>query len=335
MASAYGPVQAGVPGPEIVKFTGLFATMHIIGGQIGLPLVLAAMFFSKDLRKRRPPMLINFFLSWVVFSIIFCLLIYTGNESSFITDTPVCYTQAVMIHGAVPLTVSTTFSLVLQLWFGLHYPGGFTTNKVLRAVVTTAMLIFPWVAFFAFTIVSIVIAVEQPVLVNNTASYYCTIRFQPLLFTVPSYAAVVVTAAVGFEIAIIVFILRRWNSMHKLRGSNPALFSMLVRIIIFSVYGFMSLGACVAFISSVQDAAPYLIEASLPLAVFLVFGVRSDVVRAYCFWRRKPPIASMDSTTSLISEGKFRQLMTPTKQLDPDHVDQNAPPVPPKDFSMA
>jgi hypothetical protein len=186
------------------------------------------------------------------------------------------------------------------------------------------MLVLPWVAFLIFTLVSIVIAVEQPVLVNNTASYYCTIRFQPLLFTVPTYAAIVIVFAVGFEIAIIVMILKRWKSMRNLRVTNPASFSMLVRIIIFTLYGFVSLGACIAFISSVQNAAPYLIEASLPLAVFVVFGIRKDIVLAYCFWR-KP---SFGSESAITTEG-FRQLSTPTKELELD--DEAPPPVPPKD----
>jgi len=324
MTSVYGPVQAGVPGPEIVKFTGLFAAMHIIGGQIGLPLVVAGMLFSKEIRRRRPWILINFCLSWIVFSIIFCLLIYAGHESEAISATPLCYTQAVMIHGAVPLTVTTTASLVLQLWLGLRFPEGFTRNATVRTAVTTAMLVLPWVAFLIFTLVSIVIAVEQPVLVNNTASYYCTIRFQPLLFTVPTYAAIVIVFAVAFEIAIIVMILKRWKSMRNLRVTNPASFSMLVRIIIFTLYGFVSLGACIAFISSVQNAAPYLIEASLPLAVFIVFGIRKDIALAYCFWR-KPSFGSESATTT---EG-FHRISTPTKELELD--DDAPPPVPPKD----
>ena len=50
----------------------IYLVLLIAGGQVGLPLVIVTLLFSK--KAIRHPTLINFFCTWVIYSVVFCLL---------------------------------------------------------------------------------------------------------------------------------------------------------------------------------------------------------------------------------------------------------------------
>ena len=63
---------------------GIFYALQIIGGQIGFPLVLFMIGIRRTtLPGLRHPLFLNFYLTWVISSLSFCLLsVYTGLANS-------------------------------------------------------------------------------------------------------------------------------------------------------------------------------------------------------------------------------------------------------------
>jgi len=63
---------------------GIFYSLNIIGGQVGFPLVLFIISIRRaTLPGLRHPLLINFYVTWVISSLSFCLLsVYIGLANS-------------------------------------------------------------------------------------------------------------------------------------------------------------------------------------------------------------------------------------------------------------
>ena len=62
---------ANVPPAQIGQLKPLFVTLQVIGGQVGLPLFIGTMLFSKKVKRHL--MLVNFCGSWIIYSIVYCL----------------------------------------------------------------------------------------------------------------------------------------------------------------------------------------------------------------------------------------------------------------------
>lgn len=49
-----------------------FFFFQIFGGQVGIPVILLTLYFTKGVKKH--PMLVNFLVTWIVYSVPFCIL---------------------------------------------------------------------------------------------------------------------------------------------------------------------------------------------------------------------------------------------------------------------
>ena len=96
---------------------GIFYTLNIIGGQIGFPLVLFIIGVRRTtLPGLRHPLFLNYYVTWVISSLSFCLLsvcagvgkqpsmltiirLYTGTQSESQPPLSVCATQAILIYS--------------------------------------------------------------------------------------------------------------------------------------------------------------------------------------------------------------------------------------------
>jgi len=102
----------------------------------------------------------------------------------------------------------------------------------------------------------------------------------------PAYAAAIIAFMLALELHIAITIIPRWRIVRRTKAISRASLSMLVRICVFSIYGIVTLAACAAFITKSSSFWPYFVQASLPTAIFCVFGTRGDVWSAWCFWRQ-------------------------------------------------
>ena len=60
------------PPPNLRNQTSVFFTIHLAGGHIGLPVLVATFLLSKT--ANRHPTVVNFCIVWILYSIIYCLL---------------------------------------------------------------------------------------------------------------------------------------------------------------------------------------------------------------------------------------------------------------------
>lgn len=108
---------------DLSSLKNVWLALHIAGGQVLLPLaVLTFIFAPKSASRHRYITLVNFCVSWIVYSLVYCLLyvlknslhlrtcslndyrLYSGQVSTT-PDAPsnLCIAQASLIHGAPPM----------------------------------------------------------------------------------------------------------------------------------------------------------------------------------------------------------------------------------------
>ncbi|EJC98875.1 uncharacterized protein FOMMEDRAFT_23277 [Fomitiporia mediterranea MF3/22] len=286
--SLHGVDPANIPSPDVNKYKALFIFLQVFGGQIGMPLFVGTMLLSSSVKRHLT--LVNFCVSWIIYSIVYCLTIYHDVDRFTGVASRLCVAQAGLVHGVVPLAVVTYCSLHIQVWMGVRC--AFDQSCWLQThkkKVLITLFIAPYVVFIAFSVGALVMCLKYPDLIDRTGSYYCTINYNPLVYAVPGFAAGVIAIMIILEIIIGITLVRRWKAVRSSQRLNAASISMIVRIAIFSVYGFATLAACAAFLARSLSIWPYLVQASLPTAVFLMFGTRRDVWQAWCFWQRHQP----------------------------------------------
>ncbi|KAH8108711.1 hypothetical protein DFH11DRAFT_1069631 [Phellopilus nigrolimitatus] len=285
---------ANDPSKKVARYKPLFVFLQVFGGQIGLPLFVGTMIFSRSVKRHLT--LVNFCVSWIIYSVVYCLSIYHSGDRRTGLSHRTCVTQAAMVHGVVPLAVTAYCALHIQVWLGLR--AVFNEDPWLqkqRKKLLITMIFAPYAVFFAFFIGSLAIVLQHPELLDRSGSYYCTVNYNPLVFAVPGYAADIIAIMIILEVIIGFTLVRHWRAVRNSRRLSAASLSMIARIAVFSVYGFATLAACAAFLARSLSVWPYLVQASLPTAIFLTFGTRRDVWRAWFFCLKR------DKNTQTIS----------------------------------
>ncbi|KAH8119186.1 hypothetical protein DFH11DRAFT_427971 [Phellopilus nigrolimitatus] len=270
----------------------MFFVLQILGGHVGVPSVLVTLFYAKGLRRH--PMLINFLVTWVIYSTSFCVLLYLGKQFGPEPTYGLCVFQASAIYGTAVMTATAGLSFVLNLWLTLR---AMSNNK---SVVdqsnwrNIALIASPYVTFAIFVIFAAIFGSTNPSLVTrNRYLFYCTINSKAMDI-IPAVSAMIMFTIILFE-ALIAF---KLYHMHKafvhMRSNGGPPMHLVVRVGVFSVYSFLAIIACIGFWSRAGAELPYIIQASLPTAAFLIFGTQKDllevwgVIRIWHWIRRKP-----------------------------------------------
>ncbi|TDL17629.1 hypothetical protein BD410DRAFT_541632 [Rickenella mellea] len=272
---------------QSVKQIGpLLITLQIVGGQVALPLFVGTMLvLSNKMQVVAHPALINFCITWIVYSIIYCLTVYDRQEDILGWGRNVCTMQGILVHGVVPMTATSYAVLIFQVWSGLRRSGNVWAARNHNATVII-MIAAPYVAFIAFSIFSAVVVVQRPDLLVRSHAYYCTISYQPLFYIVPIFAGACILITLILEALVFTKALRLMRIWRENSQENRPALSMIIRIGVFSGLAIVVLVACIAFTLMKLNVFPYFIQAALPLVTFLVFGTRRDVFWTWCFWRK-------------------------------------------------
>ncbi|KAI4528319.1 hypothetical protein K525DRAFT_276279 [Schizophyllum commune Loenen D] len=261
--------------PNLQRLTALYTFLHVAGGLVGLPIIIATVVLSRH--ASRHPTMINLFISLFIYSLSYLLLIFGRQQEEQFDPagkpSALCQAQQALVHGAPTMASTAGLVVVIQ------------------------SLVLPYVVFVAYTVASAVLGAKYPETVNASNGLYCTILKDPFRhYAVPGYTAVALLFVIIFEVLAGIKLYKSWTSISRMfpMARRQTTIYMFTRVVVFNVYSIITLSASAIFLADALSAWPYFVQAGLPLAAVVVFGTQKDLLQA---WR----ILSVDTKHSILS----------------------------------
>ncbi|KAI5123862.1 hypothetical protein M0805_005679 [Coniferiporia weirii] len=295
-------LRPGTGGPKFrTIIVSVYFFLQIFGGHFGVPIILITLLTKKDMQRH--PLLINFLVTWVLYATAFCLLLYVGQQFGPEPPVSLCLSQASLIYGAAVMCSMAGLAFVVNLWLGINSLNGSLSSLKAQRWRNYILITSPYIFFVLFTIITAVVGSAYPAVVTRDQYYfYCTINLE-FVDLVPGCSGLILLCVLVFEILIAIKLYRMHKAfIHVNSRSGPPL-NLVLRVVIFSIYSILSLLACMGFWSQQGDEAPYIIQASLPTAAFLIFGSQREFLNTWgitslWYWLRRKPLP-MKTTKSL------------------------------------
>ncbi|TDL28327.1 hypothetical protein BD410DRAFT_215623 [Rickenella mellea] len=274
--------------PDLQRFTTLWLVLHVFGGLVLLPLVVLSFLLAPKSVPRHPT-LINFCISWIVFSIPYVFLIYAHQEGKEDPSFQLCLAQTSMIHGGPPMVSVAGLAMTIQLWCTQRQVN-LDHRMWWRYSRRFWMIAPPYIAYLFFALLAMIFGLQHRAKVISQNQLYCNIQDVGFRFIVPSFTAAIMLCILICETAIVVTLLHHRSEVKilwPLHEERRISLSLTLRIALFSMYCCMSLAACMSLLAEPMNPFPYMIQATLPIVAFLVFGTQKDLLRLWCFWKSK------------------------------------------------
>ncbi|KAG0707484.1 hypothetical protein DFH29DRAFT_627561 [Suillus ampliporus] len=290
---SHTPRSMSHPPPYLKHLISVYLFLLITGGHVLLPVIVTTALLNKKLSWH--PTLINLCITWVFYSVIHCLYLYTGEYTHDRYRT-VCMVQAAMIYGAAPMATVAGLGVVIHTWTTIqHFERNFA-EKFPRWLCRLLIISPPYMVFAAFSIGAWICTKLHTAKPLN--GLFCTTYVQSLALAVPAFCVLMMTLVLGFEVAITIQFYRRWkrikNSFPLIAPRRPST-SLIFRAGLFCLYSWAAFIVAIVFLIEQPIAVTYhLVPAALPLASALVFGLQKDMIYAWfpCLRMRKLPAGS-------------------------------------------
>ncbi|KAF8588741.1 hypothetical protein K439DRAFT_1658277 [Ramaria rubella] len=312
---------------DLRKHQIIFLTLQIVGGHIGLVLLVVISLIVSTIS--RDPIYFNFCITWTISSVIFSLALYQDNSthtinfplspqwshlnSSTISGQPVtaCAIQAALLNGVQPMTAFSTLTLMSKLWLDLRISIHGTCMKLKWIPHVQALIILlPHIILVSLFSISITQASNA-----LPGRFYCGIESPLLRVLVPASTTLLLVLTLPFDVLLINMIFSHWSTFRHLESNKAISISIIVRLVIFSVYRIILAVASIwpitiaptgGVVEGVSNKVPTLMDmfqGALPLVAFLVFGSTEEnlaAVAAPLFWCMCDEICGgITSTTEL------------------------------------
>ncbi|KAH7930427.1 hypothetical protein BV22DRAFT_63183 [Leucogyrophana mollusca] len=266
--------------PNFEYLAPVFLFLLVAGGQVGLPIIVCTAIFSRRLAWH--PTLINFCVTWIVYSVVYCLYLYSGGNREN-PPSRICIVQASMVHGAAPMAAVGGLLVVIHTWAMVQHFERYSLERMPRTLRMVLMIAPPYVVFLAFSISAGILGSKYSKLISAANGLYCTTDNGLLDTVVPSFCAVVMFLVLCFEVAICVQYLRRRILVKRAfpLAERPTSRSSVFRVGLFCAYSFIALTTSILFSIGLKTAPAFMFPAALPSASTLVFGLQKDIVAAW------------------------------------------------------
>ncbi|KAJ7056172.1 hypothetical protein C8F01DRAFT_1157008 [Mycena amicta] len=259
-----------------------FLVLQIIGLVGSVALVLTT---TLSHRAPRNATWQNFFTSWIISTVSYSLLLFSGQLNSDHPAFGVCLAQAGLIYGIPALTAATTFGLIAQIWFSVQT---LLLHKVKNERIwTVVILILPYCMMFGMVIASWVTGMNNPERVKVIGSgMYCHIGPSSTLGRVSAaLVALTLIPTLALEIAICIALRKNWTTFKRMRHSM----SITLRVMIFTLFGILAISLSAIFVfSDSHGAAINVVLAALPVIGVIIFASQKDILLVWMFWRPRP-----------------------------------------------
>ncbi|CAL1695020.1 unnamed protein product [Somion occarium] len=161
------------------------------------------------------------------------------------------------------------------------------TNNVSPFVRLALVVLPPYLVFISICIGVVLTGLYRPSSVVSSLGLYCTIVDMDSVFSVPVFCAVFMVLILILNLGTLVQYCWRWYALMKVNPlfSRSTSLNIWLRVFIFSLYSFATLGACLTLIFDKRSPVSYVVQAGLPPVALLIFGSQKDMWHAACFWR--------------------------------------------------
>jgi len=232
----------------------------------------------------------------IIYSLVFCLLVYSGQYRHEQPNRALCVAQAAMVMAVLPAVCIAALMVVLQTWATFQDPGSIIFIASERPYTRLVFLVIPHVTFLGYLLASILIGTSRPDSALSTNGLYCSFHVAAVWrYLTPLSCLVLLALTAALEATVVMHWYRRWRFMKKAFPLADKKAEVLVcfRVGLFSVYTVLSLAVSVTFQREGTPDVSYLTEAGIPLAAFIVFATQKDILEVWGIRR-----ASSVGTTS-------------------------------------
>ncbi|KAF8506323.1 hypothetical protein JB92DRAFT_3201413 [Gautieria morchelliformis] len=297
-------------GTSSIGLLYLFLAFQLVD-QILLPILIATFLLSTTVKRH--PILVNMCMTWVITGIVSSLLWYAGKHVGPEPPKMLCVSQASLLDGVLPM-----LAFVVLLYTHLNHRMH-RRNSVAVLALMFQLLIAPYVTFFSFATSAAFLAVKTPETVNRARRFfYCSFE-SPISNVYAVFSALSLLTALGFAVAISVFLRRNWRD---LRQAGTLDMHFLARVGVFGVYVFLSLVLSVTSIVAPKSPFPDLFAASVGTALSLILGTQPDIWRAW-LGRSKPvpPRIAFNWVSSDMESPKAHDMESSTHDMELEEED--------------
>ncbi|KAH7108036.1 hypothetical protein BKA62DRAFT_4478 [Auriculariales sp. MPI-PUGE-AT-0066] len=313
-------------GTRSTAFRTVTFLILILGGQATLAPVTLTFIFAKSIVRQ--PSLIYFCLSWVMFSIFACLLLYSGNLDKSTVPEALCHVQLSGMLGCYILAGVSALCLSLQVY--LATPNGDRPHRGKRFEPVLAYL--PPIAWVGHQLAYIIIHFTRHGGIQvERRDQICVIK-KPHSLTRNTQLAAAAAAALSLIVTIVMIVkavgflraqsISFWKHLTSRRrsGSTGVWLRILARLCTFELYCFIMVLIVLLMVvqhhsSPVRQTMDFIVD-TVPLVTFLVFGTSPDVLVA---WGLRKPASERSTITSWSTSSKRTTI---------------PPPPPPKDYIL-
>ncbi|KAF8217621.1 hypothetical protein K438DRAFT_2006688 [Mycena galopus ATCC 62051] len=271
--------DANPPTTEHTTLINIFLAFQMLGLIGSCALVLTTTLSSRAPRNATWQ---NLFTSWIISTISYSLLLFSGQAHKPNPTFGVCLAQSGLIYGIPSLTAATTFGLVAQIWFTVQT---LLAKKIKNERLwTIGILIAPYVILFSMVLASWVVGIRDTESVQLIGSgMYCHLGSSGTLGKVSAaVVALMLIPTLALEISICMSLRRNWNTFKR---QSRAL-SIIIRVVIFTIFGILAITLSGIFVfSNSHGAALNIVFATMPVVAVVVFATQRDIIRVWMFWK--------------------------------------------------
>jgi len=268
-----------------------FLCLQVLGGHLGMLMILSTIFLSRTIVRH--PVFVNFCVTWMLYSLSYSLLLYTGQILNPSPNFALCVTQSAMIYGAPVMSSMSVLVFVLHLHLVIKDDVEKTVSSWKRLRLIT-MLAAPYAVYLLVFTIALFAGNARPERVHRS-SLYCTLDVPSITMLAAGISAAGILIALVIETLSAIAIYRHWRTFRNYKIGISV--STLIRSVIVLLISVVALATCLAFVANTTSAVPNFILACLPLSAFLVFGTQMDFLHAWFFcWRRTGRSEAQSST---------------------------------------
>jgi len=238
----------------------------------------------------------------IAFGFAACFLLYGDRFAGPEPSLQLCLAQASLIYGSLTMGAAGVCCVILHLWFAVHRPAASDPPRW-RA---PALIAVPWVVFCSMALLTIINGLREPEgVLRSRDFFYCSVG-SPVGTISCIVCGVFMALSLLFEVHIGITLFLGWRRRILRVDALPV--DLLIRVGVFSLYAGLSVTAAIIMIWSSSDIA-YLFIATLPPAIWVVFGTQRDVLRVWFCIRR-----TGESGTTLASSPGAAESRNPTSK---------------------